>query len=153
MKILLLDDKPDTLSSIAKSIIDNTVHDVLRCSSITRAKQVMLQDSQTSDEASKISIIITDLNMSFVGLTLEQEALTYGSKLSGWIWLVHHVYNNPQNEKIKTIIYSEFITTLEGHIRNAANIEKYIFDQVSRVRKSSSVSGHEVLLKEIDKIV
>ena len=151
MRILLLEDKPDTLYSIAQELKQH--YFVHMCSSITKAKESIANNLAQDDITKKIDTIVTDLNMSYAGLTPKEQEMTHGSKLSGWIWLINYVYIIPENSGIKPVIYSEFISTLEGRISSMVDAyEIEVFKKTECVLKSKEVSGHAPLLAALARI-
>ena len=111
MKILTLEDR-GSVSFYMSEALSELGHIVMEADTIGEAEEMW--------NAGEIDCLIVDLNMSPSGLKPEEQALTEGGVLSGWIWLKFYVYKTCKTlrhissveMKRRTIIYSEYLDQL-----------------------------------------
>jgi hypothetical protein len=139
MNILVLDDREETLDVICERLID-AGYFVFRCNDIYEADKAWDND--------RIDAIITDLSFAPEGLFLDEMKCTFGSSLTGWIWLINHVCEKKNYDILsKTIIFSEYIDLAEKNV-HSNNIYKEYFQSVKKIPKSGK-ANHKNPLNEI----
>lgn len=67
---------------------------------------------QLTTNSDKLTNIIVDLNMSPAGLSEDERKETEGAVLTGFIWVLRHVWSRPEFEDVKIIFYSAFVDRL-----------------------------------------
>lgn len=164
MILLLVEDMENTLDNISEVLHSVEHYNVIRCSSITKAKEAMKKNGRESDYLKKIDVIITDLNMSCTGLN--SEALikdSTGSRLAGWLWLTQFVFPSGKNADIDVIVYSDFLTILDARIANIKSkdaesmnvdeqLEITIYEKAKRIPKGTNVFNHDELIKALHEL-
>jgi hypothetical protein len=134
MNILVLEDR----GSVAQYMIVKLTemgHTILDAYSIPDAQSIL--------DSEKIDYFIVDLNMSPEGLTEEETSNTKDGLLSGWVWLCNYAYKKYPSYKNRTIILSEYSTSLEEYVP----LEERRGVQI--VPKRSSTSPAEYLINII----
>jgi CheY-like chemotaxis protein len=110
MNILLLEDRWGTTFYI-NELMKGEGHNVLEAVNLKDA-----QDYWDNRNRVPIHCIILDLNMVTVGLTELQKEKSLGGLLSGWIWLYENVLTFEPQMRQRTIIYSDYISTLKANV-------------------------------------
>jgi hypothetical protein len=106
MNILLLEDR-GSVSYYLIDFLSSEGHRVFQALSINDAKSVY------NKHGKEIDCIITDLNMSSMGLTEEQAIQTCAGLLSGWIWVKEYVFPSHPEMRKRTAIYSDYLANLK----------------------------------------
>lgn len=112
-KILLLEDNLYTAEDLAEEFgfILKQKQDIqiMTANNIDEADDYLNQIVTNSDE---LIYIIVDLNMSPAGLTLSEKRETESAVLTGFIWVLRHVWNRLEFKDVKVIFYSAFVNRL-----------------------------------------
>lgn len=123
MKIMILEDTPSAKDTIlqsidvARNLKPATTISVIECSSIYQANEVI-------KEHEDIQLIITDLNMPMRGLRKELRSQTQNGFLTGWVWFVDKVSQNPKFKKTNIIVFSEYIGLLKNTYGNEEHLNR-----------------------------
>lgn len=111
--ILILEDNLYTAEDLTEEInyILKQRQDIqlITANNIDEADDCLEQITTNSD---KLTNIIVDLNMSPAGLTEEEKKETEGAVLTGFIWVLKHVWCRPEFENVQIIFYSAFVDRL-----------------------------------------
>ena len=110
--ILVLEDDLDLLNDTGTMLKKNGF-EVILCSSIERAKEVILKKRI-------FSLILTDLNLVTTGLEDDEILKSYGSMMAGWIFLTKYILSNNQYKNTKFVIRSAYIDEFEDYLKNSA---------------------------------
>ncbi len=118
-KILILEDRLYTAENLKYFI--NTYFkkhsnelELIVCNDIYEANDALERNND-------ISCIISDLNMSPDGLDEKYHEETFGTILTGWVWIKYYILTKEEYSKIPIIIYSGFVDELEAN----SNYDKY----------------------------
>lgn len=120
------------ISKKTETYLEEDGYKVQACMRIDQAKKLIKELGPHN-----ISCIITDLNMEDEWLE-EFRGESYGGLMSGWVWLIHFVYNNIEFQNIPSIIYSGYIPDLQMYLckRKESNLlNKY---NISLVKKGGN---------------
>lgn len=137
MKILIVEDRGSVAIQM-KHVLEQRGHEVL--------KAVSINDAQSFWEAGSIDCLIVDLNMSPVGLEPAEIKETKSGLLTGWVWLKQRVYSDNPAMKQCTIIYTEYLDSLEEHVPESE------WAVIERIRKKGSTSPGELVLNAVARI-
>ncbi len=107
MTILLLEDR-GSVSFGLQRLLEEDSHIIFNAFNIN--------DAISYWEDAAIECLIVDLNISPDGLKLGEIEETLGGLLTGWIWLREYVYTKKEEFKSRTIIYSNYLSDLEGNV-------------------------------------
>lgn len=102
------------------------------CNDIYEANDVLKENSD-------ISCIVSDLNMSPDGIDEEFYEETYGTVLTGWVWVKHYLLDNEKNSRIPIIFYSAFIDELEIYSDYNEYKEKHQIKLVNKGNQSEKI--------------
>lgn len=112
-KILLLEDNLYTAEDLIEEfefiLKEKQDLQIIKANNIDEANNTLDQILTDSDE---LIYIIVDLNMSPAGLTLTEKQETESTVLTGFIWVLRHVWNRPEFKDVKIIFYSAFVNRL-----------------------------------------
>ncbi|MGA3333296.1 MAG: hypothetical protein ABSC62_03935 [Terracidiphilus sp.] len=135
MTILFLEDRGSVSVSITE-MLEQKGYDVLSAYNINDAQSVWEARGKVP-----IDCLIIDLNMPADGLSVDEQKLTKGGLLTGWIWLQEHVFKEQPQMKAKTVIFSEYLNVFR------TNITESEYVGVITIPKSAAYSPVEKLLK------
>lgn len=111
------------------------------CNDIYEANDILKKSSD-------ISCIISDLNMSPDGMDEEFHEETYGTVLTGWVWVKHYILNNENYSQIPIIFYSAFIDELE----KCASFKEYnVNNRIQLIDKRND--SEKILFEKIKEII
>ncbi|MDR2570450.1 MAG: restriction endonuclease [Oscillospiraceae bacterium] len=136
MKILILDDDIQLLTHLSE-FLKHEGHEVISCLTIDSANHEYLSNKDNLD------LIISGLNMPFIGLKDSEVAETEGGLFAGWVWLKNYVLN--QNKDISIIIFSGFAI----HFRQNIFRGKEIYTNNITILDKSNANIIDELKKEI----
>jgi CheY-like chemotaxis protein len=139
MKILIVEDR-GAVAIPMRDVLAKEGHDVTAIYSTLAAEERIANEG--------VDCLIVDLNMPANGLSVVERQSTVGAVLTGWIWLRERVFSKRPELKDKTIIYSEYMDSLEK------NVSAQDLKGIYRVRRrGSEVQATKVLeyVREIEK--
>lgn len=94
-----------------------------------------------------ISCIISDLNMSPDGMDEKFHEETYGTVLTGWVWVKYYILKNKTYSRIPIIFYSAFINELEIYTDYNQYNEKHEIELINKGNESEKILCEKI--KEI----
>jgi len=97
-----------------------------------------------------IHCIILDLNLPTDGLRGEQREKSAGGLLSGWVWLHDVVLTEAPEMRQRTIIYSDYISTLKERVSEEEFKEITL---IPKRRRSSSAREVAARIREIARMM
>lgn len=133
MRLLLLEDHGGVAKYFVEEIMSYNIRAVSTAQSVADAKS--LTATQLFD------CYVVDLNVSTTGLTTAQRSSSAGGKLSGWLWLRHYLSKKDPNWREKTIIYSEYISTLRAHVDRKSH------KGIPLIRKNLGAEGADMVVE------
>jgi len=108
MKILFLEDRFSVFDSLKEKLTSDG-------NTIFKATQVSDAISILQEEV--LDLFIIDLRVSPIGLKPEEIMKLPNGRISGWVFLENYVFLKDNENKSKTVIYSEYISELEKVIK------------------------------------
>ncbi len=136
-----------TLQTTA-DFLEHNGYTVIRCGSLAKAMESFALDHAHIDR------IVTDLNMNPRGLPPALIDKTDNTRLTGWMFLLHSVYDEPKNDRIKTVVYSDFVGLLKEHMESIEETrdkehdhERKVFAAVKLLTKSSVIDKDRKLME------
>ena len=142
MRILILDDRPIVLKAIHEALVKKG-YDIVLCRDIYEANEQLRNDGY--------DVLIVDLNLNPMGLSPDELALSHHGILTGWLWLINHVFINKESSIIeRTILFSAYIDDAAEIIRNNELLWPDIFQRIAKIDKSgrNSYSALHLLLNK-----
>jgi hypothetical protein len=142
MNVFLLEDRGATAYYVVEWLKENK-YKVLEAFNVNDA-----QNHWNNRHQIPIDCIILDLNLPTDGLTEPQKKKSAGGLLSGWVWFSDCIISEMPEMKSRTIIYSDYITTLKRNVS-----ENEYRDIVLIPKRGRSSSAEEVVswIKKIEK--
>lgn len=145
-RVLILENCLYTAENL-KSFIDiyfKKIHskelEIIVCNDIYEANEILKKSND-------ISCIISDLNMCPDGLDEKYHEETFGTMLTGWVWIKYYILTKEEYSKIPIIIFSGFIDVLDAN----SNYEKYKDNyQIELVAKGTD---EKILCEKIREII
>jgi hypothetical protein len=133
MNILVLEDR-GIVSYYLQEFLEDKGHQIYHAFNINDANSYLVEHEDD------IGCIITDLNMSSVGLTDIEINQTHAGLFSGWIWLREYVFNKYPKMKLRTIIYSDYLEDLQKFV-SASELAG-----INLVRKRGTKASEQILM-------
>lgn len=142
MNVLILDDRYMVNTAIA-DVFNKNGYTTLQCSNVYEADEQLAQYH--------IDYFIVDLSMPTAGLSEDERIQTKGGMLTGWVWLISHVYDNKEDERIRaTVIFSEYLEEAKKITLTDESLWPDAFSSVAKLQKSSVGSeGFHVLIETV----
>ncbi len=88
---------------------------------------------------SDISCIISDLNMNPDGMDEKFHEETYGTVLTGWVWVKYYILNNRIYSQIPIIFYSAFINELKTYTDYNEYYKKHKIELINKGNESEKI--------------
>lgn len=110
------------------------------CNDIYEANEILKENND-------ISCIISDLNMCPDGLDEKYHEETFGTMLTGWVWIKYYILAKKEYSKIPIIIYSDFIDVLETNSDYEKYRDTYQIELIDKQR------NEEILCEKIRAII
>lgn len=137
MNVLVFEDR-GSVSHYLEEALRSQGHQVFSAFSVP--------DAQTYWEDEEIDCIVADLNMSPEGLKDDGQERTARGLLTGWVWLVEHVFKEKEQMKPRTIIYSDYLNVLKD------NVQADALKGVHLVPKKGTTSPAKEMLSFVERI-
>lgn len=137
MKILILEDR-GSVALMMKAVLEQRLHEVLSTASII--------DAQSYWESEPIDCLIVDFCISSDGLKPAENWEARSNLLTGWVWLKHRVYSTNPSMKQRTIIYTEYLDSLEEYVPENEWVG------IELIRKRGPTSPFEQVINAVERI-
>lgn len=114
--------------------------EIIICNDIYEANENLKENTD-------ISCIISDLNMCPNGLEEKYHEETFGTMLTGWVWIKYYILAKKEYSKIPIIIYSGFVDVLKTNSDFGKYMDTY---QIELIDKGNN---EKILCEKIREII